>query len=101
MLFLVTYKGDIEAVFFHIWDAQQYLNFFDKEEQEQMEINRVNEYEDDILINLKKTLQNVKKTVHTDHCCGNCGRTHWEHGIFICDFNHEEINPNDICTHYI
>lgn len=99
MIFIVTYKDDIEAVFFHTWDAQQHLNRFDKEEQNQMKILKVDEQKAN-LQNLKETLQNCIIDT-TDHCCGNCGRTLWDKGIFLCSFTKEETNPNDYCIHYI
>ena len=98
MIFIVTYKEDIEAVFFHIWDAQQHLNRFDKEEQNQMKILKVDEQKAN-LQNLKETLQNCIIDT-TDHCCGNCGRTSWDKGVLLCNFTKEETNPNDYCTHY-
>ena len=99
MIFVTTYKNEIEAVFFHIWDAQQHINHFDMEEQEQMEILRV----EDRVVKLQNLKENLKEHIidTTNHCCGNCGRTFWDKGLFICDFNKEEVNPNDHCTHYI
>ena len=61
MIFLVTYKEDIEAVFFHIWDAQQHINFFSKEEQDQMEIVRIDEHDVKELQGLKDLLQTCNK----------------------------------------
>lgn len=102
MLFVVTYKQEIEALFFHIWDAQEHINRFDMEEQEQMEIIRIKESDATELQNLKSTLQQLMQANdYTDHCCGNCGRTEWHQGLLLCDFMHEEVNPNDVCTHYI
>ena len=102
MIFLVTYKEDIEAVFFHIWDAQQHINFFSKEEQDQMEIVRIDEHDVKELQGLKDLLQTCnKRDNHKNHCCGNCGCTSWKKGVLLCNFTKEEANPNDYCTHYI
>ena len=102
MIFIVTYKNDIEAVFFHIWDAQQYINRFDRSEWDYFDIARVSEQDNLNLQNLKSNLQIAKdNTQNDDHCCGNCGRAKWNNNLFVCDFTHEEANPNDICSHYI
>lgn len=100
MIFIVTYENQIESLFFHIWDAQQHINFFDKEVQSKMELIRIDERDVKELQGLQKILETCKKTGN-NHCCGNCGRTCWDKGVLLCKFNHKETNPNDYCIHYI
>lgn len=100
MIFIVTYKNEIESLFFHIWDAQQHINFFSREEQDQMEIIRIDEYNVKELQGLKEKLETCDKVDTNNHCCGNCGLTYWDKGVLLCRFTKEEANPNDYCTHY-
>ena len=101
MIFVVTYKGQIESLFFHFWDAQQHVNFFDKEEHSQMEIIKIDEQEVKELQELKEILENCNKIdTHNNHCCGNCALTFWHKSMLLCRFTQEEVNPNDYCTHY-
>lgn len=102
MIFLVTYENNVESMFFHIWDAQQHVNFFDKEEQERMEILRVDEKDVRQLHDLQEVLKVCARTDNkNNHCCGNCGRAKWIDSLFICGFSRKEINPNNLCVHYI
>ena len=75
---------------------------FSKEEQDQMEIVRIDEHDVKELQGLKDLLQTCNKLDnHNNHCCGNCGYTSWKKGVLLCNFTKEEANPNDYCTHYI
>lgn len=100
MIFIVTYENQIESLFFHIWDAQQHINFFDKEVQSKMELIKIDEQDVKELQGLQKILETCDKAGN-NHCCGNCGHTCWDKGVLLCKFNHEETNPNDYCTHYV
>lgn len=102
MIFIVTYENQIESLFFHIWDAQQHVNFFSKEEQDRMEIVRIDEQDVKELQNLKEILETCNKlTNHNNHCCGNCGRVFWYKGVLLCNFTKRRVNPNDHCVQYI
>ena len=101
MIYVVLYKNNVEAVFFHIWDAQQHVNFFDKVEREYLDIKRIDERETQ-LSNLSEFIDEVEQMNCNARCCGNCGRTIWtKDGKLICNFNHKTPILDSICPHYI
>ena len=96
MIFAITYKNDIEAVFFDIFDAYQYIGHFHKEEQKNIEILRI--YNMD---NLKYELKENQKNNHT-HCCGNCARSYEDkNNILQCEFTQQPAKITTHCEHYL
>lgn len=101
MIFLVVFENEIVGIFFHIWQAEKYIKNFSEEIKNLVDIVRVDDQEIEELKEIKTILNEQKdKSIITNNC-KNCGRMHWDNNILICDFLHEETNPNDYCIHYI
>lgn len=97
MLFIVKYKGHFKGLFLDIWNAEQYRNSFNEQENQYISIEKISEVNN----SLRKDILALNTVDETVHCCGNCARNFYDNNILLCDFNHEEVSLEDYCVHYI